>query len=323
MLTYFDSNVPKDNVSTIAFYNVENLYDVIDDPNTFDEEFTPRNEKHWTQKRLQNKLDHLTDVITHIGLDHAAMPPILVGLAEVENELVLKELVLHKTMIPYQYDFVHFDSPDGRGIEVALLFQSKFFEIISTEKYPLLIFEPNGDRDYTRDILCVKGNFNGEYMCIIVNHWPSRINGTEASEYKRLAAAGTIFEIINKIKTENDDAKIVVMGDFNDEWDNASIIKMVHENNLYNPMQSLKDKAKGTSYSQNRWYLFDQIFFSMNFFQKEKNKHTLKYAEIFDVKFIKTWHGKRKNTPYRTYVGKWHQGGFSDHFPVLAYLERF
>ena len=321
MQQYFHSEHSKQNIFTIAFYNLENLYDIFNDPNTNDDDFIPSGEKHWTIQRYKNKIEHLGEVITQIGLEHSTLPPVVMGIAEVENESVVRDLVQNKHMKPYNYDFVHYDSPDERGIEVALLYQKEYFELLTAERIPLLLFEADGHRDYTRDVLLVEGNYKGEQIFILVNHWPSRREGKEISENKRMAASQLVTEIIAKIRDENPNAKILVMGDFNDEPNSESIKQLVSQNDLYNPMESLKDKGVGSSYSQDRWYLFDQMLFSKNFFETDKGLLHLKYAEVFDPKFIKTWKGKRKNAPFRTYSGRWHLGGFSDHFPVVAYLE--
>lgn len=322
MLTYFNESTPKDQVFTIASYNLENLYDVFDDPITQDDDFTPKKDKHWNLKKYVNKIENLGEVIIKIGLDHSLIPPIVIGVYEVENERVLMDLVNSKPLKPFHYGYVHYDSPDHRGIDVAFLYQKEHFELLDSKPLPLLIFDNEGKRDFTRDILLVKGNFNGELMYFIVNHWPSRREGAVFTEPKRIIASQTVQEIIQNIITEDENAKIVVMGDFNDNPLDKSIKNLVTTCDLYNPMESLKDKSKGTSYSEKTWYLFDQIIFSKNFFEIENSKHTLKYADVYNTRFINTWKGKRKNTPFRTYIGKWHQGGFSDHFPVMAYLER-
>lgn len=322
MQTYFTSEHNKENIFTIGFYNLENLYDIYNDPVTHDDEFTPISPKHWNIKRYHQKIEQLSEVITQIGVEHSEIPPVVLGIAEVENEAVVKDLVMHTKMKEYDYEYVHFDSPDERGIEVAFLYQRAHFDLLTTQKIPIILYKPDGDRDYTRDILLVKGNYKGELMCFFVNHWSSRRDGVEQSEYKRMEAAKLVSTLIHKEKTDDPNAKIVVMGDFNDEPNNESIQYLVSTSDLYNPMQSLKDKEIGSSYSQDRWYLFDQIIVSKNFFDLENNKFLLKFAEVFNPKFIQTWKGKRKNSPFRSYFGKFYQGGFSDHFPVVAYLER-
>ncbi len=322
MLTYFNESTPKDQVYSMAFYNLENLYDIFDDPDTEDEEFTPTSDKKWSLKRYKNKINHLGEVIAKWGLEHADLPPIVLGVAEVENDQVFIDLVNNEHLLPFHYGFCHFDSPDPRGIDVAFLYQKMNFELIADQKHSLYLYDEEQERHYTRDILSVKGKFLGELTYFLINHWPSRRDGTKDTQWKRKEAAKKITEIILEIRKEEPEAKIVVMGDFNDEPTDVSVQKMVLENQLYNPMQSLKDKFNGTSFSQNRWYLFDQILVTPNFFEKETGKLTFKYADVFDPNYIQLHQGKHKRTPYRTYSGKWHQGGFSDHFPVLAYLQR-
>ncbi|MCC7520658.1 MAG: endonuclease [Flavobacteriaceae bacterium] len=322
MLTYFTDSIPKEQVFSIGFYNLENLYDIFDDPDTLDEEFTPSSEKHWSLNRYKKKINNLGEVIAKIGTEHSMLPPIVLGVAEVENDQVLIDLVNNEHIKPFHYGFCHFDSPDPRGIDVAFLYQKEHFKLIKDQKHSLYLYDQEQNRHFTRDILSVKGKFLGELTYFLINHWPSRRDGLEETLWKRLAAGKLVTELIHDIRLQEPEAKIVVMGDFNDEPLDTSVQKMTVENQLYNPMQSLKDKFNGTSFSQKRWYLFDQILVTPNFFEKETGKLTLKYADVYDVRFIKTWEGKHKHTPYRTYIGKRHQGGFSDHFPVLAYLER-
>ena len=322
MQTYFPKEHPKENIISVAFYNLENLYDIFDDPNANDNDFTPYGDKKWTLKRYKNKIEHLGEVISQIGLDHAEFPPIVVGIAEVENEKVVMDLVQNKHLTPYQYGYIHFNSFDERGIEVALLYQKERFELVSAERFPIMLYNPDGSRDYTRDVLVVEGKYQGESLCFFINHWPSRREGLELSEYKRIEASLTVADIINQKRAQQPDSKLIVMGDFNDEPDNESIKNLVKGADLYNAMDSLHAQDKGSCYSQDQWYLFDQILVSPNLFGRKSHTLTFKYADVFDPRFIKTWKGKRKDAPFRTYSGKWHLGGFSDHFPVVAYLER-
>ncbi|HHB51960.1 MAG TPA: endonuclease [Saprospiraceae bacterium] len=322
MFSFFTNKTPKDNVFTVAFYNLDNLFDIYDDPDTLDDEFTPQGEKRWTLRRYKNKITKIGDVLLQLGIKHSTTTPVLIGLAEVENKEVLLDLINSKKMRPHYYDFAHFDSPDERGIDVALLYQKKYFELLDAKKYPLLLFDEDGNRDYTRDMLLVKGRLNGELLYIIVNHWPSRRSGLKESEIKRITAAKRVHEIIADVHNETPEAKIIIMGDFNDGPHSVSIEKHLVTDDFYNPMAHLKDTGNGTSTYNDEWFLFDQIIFSKNFFEKKSHTHTFKYAEVFDPKFVRTWRGKRKNKPFRTYVGRWHQGGYSDHFPVFAYVEK-
>ena len=321
MFSYFKEKTPKDNVSTVAFYNLENLFDIYDDPKTYDDDFTPTGEKKWTYKRYKNKIKRLSQVILKIGVEHATTPPILIGIAELENKSVISDLVSSKYLRDFNYDYVHYDSPDERGIDVALIYLKEHFELLESKAYPLLLRDVEGKRDFTRDILLVKGKLKGELVYVVVNHWPSRREGQEESEIKSIAAAKRVQEIVADIKAETDNPKIIIMGDFNDGYDSSSIKSLVNDT-FYNPMERLKAKGKGTSVYNNEWFLFDQIIISKNFLTEQPNTHTFKYADVYDPKFIRTWRGKHKNDPYRTYIGRWHQGGYSDHFPVYLYLEK-
>lgn len=322
MFSYFKESIPKDSVSTVAFYNLDNLFDIYDDPDTLDDDFTPTGEKKWTYKRYKNKLHKLSEVIVKIGVEHSTAPPILVGLAELENESVVSDLVKSKNLRDFNYDYVHYDSPDERGIDVALIFQKEHFELLDSKGYPLMLFEEDGERDFTRDILLVKGNLKGELVYVIVNHWPSRREGKEQSEFKRIAAANRVHEIVADVKVETDNPKIIIMGDFNDGYNSPSIRKHLVTDEFYNPMERLKTKGNGSSVYNDEWYLFDQIIVSKNFLVEQSNTHKFKYASVYDPKFIRTWRGRRKNNPHRTFIGKWHQGGYSDHFPVYVYFEK-
>lgn len=309
------------NHHSIAFYNLENLFDTIDDPDTFDDDFTPEGRKKWNEKRYHRKLKKLSSVISQIGKEKANNAPIIVGVAEIENLKVLTDLINTKDLKEYHYGIAHYDSSDERGIDVALLYQKKHFELIDSEAIPLLLFNEEGERNYTRDILIVKGKLKEELIYFIVNHWPSRRKGTKETEYKRVKAAKTVHEVIEKIRIENNEAKIIIMGDFNDNPNSSSIKNYLVSDEFYNPFESIYDKGRGTATHNDDWYLFDQIIFSKNFFN-ENNGLVFRQAEIFEEYFLKSWKGKRKGSPFRTYIGKWHQGGFSDHFPVYIILEK-
>lgn len=310
-----------ENILSFAFYNLENLYDVLDDPNTEDEEFTPYGKLHWNSDRYKNKINNLGEVISQIGLEQANTPPMIVGVAEVENDLVLNDLVQNEHLEPFHYGYVHYDSADERGIDVALLYQKQHFEIVNQNRYPVVYEYETGEKDFSRDILAVEGKYKNESILVIVNHWFSRREGITISDKKRLVNARVVNEIIAQNRALNPDIKIVVMGDFNDEPLDRSVKNIVKVSNLHNMMQNLKEQNQGSLFAQGKWFLFDQILVSHNFFDKANGGLIIKNAEIFNPKFIKTWKGRRKNTPYRTFIGQWHQGGFSDHFPVLVYLE--
>jgi len=315
-------NSKQENHYTIAFYNLENLFDIYDDPNTLDDDFTPEGRNKWNDKRYTRKIKKLGSVISQIGIEESGIPPVIVGVAEIENLKVVTDLINSKDLEMYNYGIVQYDSPDERGIDVALLYQKEHFELLDSEAFPLLLFDEEGERDYSRDILLVKGNLKSELTYFIVNHWPSRRKGTEETEIKRIKAANLVHEIISKIKGETTDAKIIIVGDFNDNPNSPSIKQHLVSEDLYNPFESIYDKGEGSATHDRTWYLFDQIIVSKNFFDLENNTLVFKRAEIFDEHFLKSWKGKRRGSPFRTYIGKWHQGGFSDHFPVYITLQK-
>ena len=176
-----------------------------------------------------------------------------------------------------------------------------------------------GERDYTRDVLVVKGNLKGEMIHFLVNHWPSRRSGDVETEPKRINAAHLNLQIIANINKETPNAKVIIMGDYNDNPTSASVKDHLVTNEFYNPYESIYNKGKGTSTYNREWHLFDQIILSRNFLKEAK--FVFKEAHIFEESFLKEWKGKRKGSPFRTYIGKWHQGGFSDHFPVYIQLK--
>jgi hypothetical protein len=321
MFSFFKTEGKSSNAYTIAFYNLENLFDTLNDPAILDDDFTPKGTRHWNFKRYKNKIRKLGNVIAQLGTERSYYSPAIVGVAEVENDRVLYDLVQSKALINEHYGFVHYDSPDERGIDVALLYKKELFELLDSETFPLYVNAENGERDYTRDVLLVKGNLNGELIHFLVNHWPSRRNGFDTSEEKRVAAAQLVTEIVHSIKETSENAKIIIMGDFNDDPTDLSVKSMVN-NSFYNPMERLLSTGNGTLNYKKTWHLFDQIVFSKNFSEVEEGKHSFKYAEVYDKPFLKVWKGKLKGYPYRTFVSKWYQGGFSDHFPVYVYLNK-
>lgn len=306
---------------TIAFYNIENLFDIENDPHTNDDDFLPTSRKRWTPKRYQNKLLKLGTVISKIGEENTETAPVLVGLAEVENSKVVSDLVRSKNLINEGYSYVHYDSSDERGIDVALLYKSDVFKVENSETFSVYLQDELGQQDYTRDILLVQGKLGNESLSVIVNHWSSRREGVKETEFKRLAAAKVVNTVITRLKNEDENAKIIVMGDFNDNPNCNSILSMEKESNLYNPFKTVWSRDKGSLNHDFQWNLFDQILFSTNFFDSNNSTLTFHLADVFNSKFLTQYYGKYKGQPFRTYVGKKYKGGYSDHFPVYIQLK--
>lgn len=313
----------KKSISTVAFYNVENLFHPDDDKKTLDDDFTPKGKRKWTLKRYRTKIKKLGSVIAKLGINRSKNPPILVGLVEVESARVVEDLANSSLLRKHNYSYVHHNSPDERGIDVALLYNKIGFEYIASETYPVFLEDENGERDYTRDILKVSGYLNGELTHVLVNHWPSRRDGAAETEHKRITAAKVVRDIIAEIQDDELDPRIIIMGDFNDDPNSKSIHEYLVKDDLYNPMESLFDAEKSGSLTYNgKWNLFDQIIFSKNFLEKKHDAYSFYYAAVFNKKWMKIYKGKFKGNPFRTYAGRWYLGGFSDHFPVYAFLKK-
>jgi len=318
-------------IRTIAFYNVENLFDTINNPNTFDDDYTSKGKNHYSSKVYWDKIDKISTVISQIGFDKSKTSPAIIGLAEIENRSVLQDLINAEKLINKQYQIIHFDSPDVRGIDIALLYQEKYFTPINQEKFEVKLWDASGKRIYTRDILLVSGIMDDELIHVIVNHWPSRRGGQIKSNPKREKAAFITQSIIRKINLENENAKIIVMGDFNDDpidksvkigLNSTSKKQILNSNLLYNPMEKMYENGLNTLGYRDGINLFDQILISGACISLDKDFNTFKFytAGIFNPPYIITLKGKYKGYPFRSYQNNNYTGGYSDHFPVYLYL---
>jgi len=319
---------------TIGFYNLENLFDTIDDPNTRDDDFTPNGRNVWTSERYWRKIDHLSEVISQIGKKETGLPPAVLGVAEVENKNVLQDLVSSEKLQPYHYGIVHFDSPDRRGIDVGLIYMRDLFKPVNYKKYPLYLYE-DGKRIYTRDALLVSGFLDGEKIHILVVHWPSRRGGEARSRPHRIKAAQLDMQIIDSIQKAEPGAKIIMMGDLNDDPVSPSVKDVLHAKGkksevlpggLYAPMEHFYRAGIGTLAYRDSWNLFDQIFVTYPLIegtttnQKDYSSFKLWKAGIFNSPFLANSKGAFKGYPFRTYAGGQYLGGYSDHFPVYIIL---
>lgn len=313
---------PNADIHTIAFYNTENLFDYIDNPLTLDEGFLESSNKKWDKGRYETKIYKTGLAISKIGLDTLQKPPTLIGLAEIENDKVLTDLVQSTHLKDYNYGFVHYNSPDERGIDVALLYNKESFTSVDSETITLHVESEVGVRDYTRDILKVSGYLTDEKIYILVNHWPSRHKGTDMTGHKRMLAAQRVLELIDDILEQDADAKIIIMGDFNDNPKNNSIQFLKNKGSLFNPMEKLMSYKRGSANHNSKWILFDQILMTKNFLEPHQEGLKFIKADIFDEKFLTQKYGKYQGQPFRTYAGKRYIGGFSDHFPVYVQFKK-
>ncbi|MBT9186866.1 endonuclease/exonuclease/phosphatase family protein [Zobellia russellii] len=308
-------------LNTISFYNLENLFDTVDDPETLDDDFTPKGRKKWSLRRYKKKLYKLAKTISEIGNSETQSPPVLVGVAEVENQQVMEDLLAAEPLANIKYSYVHYDSPDERGIDCGLIYHKDHFEVLHSEPITLFIYEEDGRRDTTRDILYVKGKLNNEVVHIFVNHWPSRRSGNSKTGYKRVIAAETIIKFMAGIEEQEANPNYIIMGDFNDGPKSESVQSLMETKTLYNPMEKLLTPERGSANYKRSWMLFDQIMVSHSFLNFEKGTHSFAHANIFDEHFLTEFEGKYMGSPFRTYVGNKYIGGYSDHFPVYIQLK--
>lgn len=308
----------------IAFYNVENLFDTEDNPEKIDEDFTPSGKYEWTAEKYQLKLDNIARVLAALDAD-------IIGLAEIENDKVLKDLIAHKRLAEKGYQFIQEDSPDMRGIDVALLYRPDRFELTSFN-YHRVDFP--AEPDYTsRDFLIAKGKLpSGDNLYVSVNHWPSRYGGREESESRRLRVAEMVRAELDKIIASEDDPNIILMGDFNDDPHNKSLTDVlgamadasaVEDDGFFNPMGNmLQPDSVGTLYYRGKWNLFDQFVLSEELLQANNElMYSAGGATIFSAEWLRVGFGKASEAPRRAiFRGEFTEKGFSDHFPIILTL---
>jgi len=340
-------------IHTVAFYNFENCYDTINDPLINDDDWTPMGNQHWNAKKYHQKLENLAKVLSEIGVSENPNSPKFIGGAEIENQGVLEDLIKQPKLIDKDYGIIHFDSPDKRGIDVALLYQKKQFQPTSYINIPLYVYKKDSPKEitkaesvedsetediiqvssknhriYTRDQLLVSGFLNGEEIHIIVNHWPSRAGGEKKSSPYREMAGALNRKIIDSLQRINPNAKVITMGDLNDSPFNSSVkkavgakgkIQEVKQFGIYNPFEEMANKGLGTIAFRDAWDIFDQVMVSKSLLQKDYKTFQYWKAGIYNKPFLIQKNGKYKGYPLRHSLT---EIGFSDHFPVYIYLIR-
>lgn len=320
-------------VAVVGFYNLENLYDTVDNPIKNDDEFLPHSDKRYNTSVYTDKLTRLATVLSQIGTDVPGIPNrdglALIGVAEIENDTVLTDLVNHELLKKRGYKIVHYDSRDARGVDVALLYNPKYFTVEASDK--LFVQLPGGSKDayYTRDILWVKGKLDGETVHVYVNHWPSRSGGEERSAPARKAAAAVAKNHIDSIAKADGNQKVILMGDLNDDPISPSITEVlqakgkakdVRDGGLFNPWMELFKNGIGTLAYQDNWNLFDQIIISHPWLKKEQGGFFYHKQFIFNKEFMMENTGRYRGYPMRTWDGNTYRGGYSDHFPTYIVL---
>ena len=308
-------------VACIAFYNLENLFDTIAEAN--DKEFTPSGPNKWDSKKYYAKLHNMAEVIGQIGDEYIKGGPVLFGVSEIENRGVLEDLIHTPPLDKAGYQIVHYESPDKRGIDVGFVYQPKNFKVLDSKAIPLRIASKP---DWTsRDVLLVSGLLDGEPLYIMVSHWPSRSSGEKETAPLRAAAADLCYSTTQSIYKENPDAKIIIMGDLNDDPVDESLMKHlkiktkpqnISSGDLFDPMWQMYKDGIGTLAYRDSWNLFDQIVISSALTDKSKGGYQFYKARVFNKKFLIQKDGQYAGYPFRTYGGGVYQGGYSDHFPV-------
>lgn len=319
-------------IHTIGFYNLENLFDTINDPNKFDEASPIMEMRADRQEVYKKKVHNMARVIADIGRETAHNSPVVLGVSEIENREVLEDLVNDPLLLSKDYGIIHYHSPDARGIDVGLLYQKQYFTPLHTSSHELKIYDDSTrDRVYTRDQLLVSGKLEGEMVHFIVNHWPSRSGGEARSRPKRVAAAQLSKRLVDSLQANDPYAKIFVMGDLNDDPINASVKEVLKAEKdkekvgfkgLYNPYESYYKNGLGTTAYRDAWSLFDQILISKPLLEKDYSTFRYYQANIYNKNYLVETRGRWRGYPKRSFSDGGFTDGFSDHFPVYVYLVR-
>ncbi|MBO7067071.1 MAG: endonuclease/exonuclease/phosphatase family protein [Bacteroidaceae bacterium] len=313
----------------VCFYNLENLFDTVHDYGKNDFDFLPNGSYHWTKNKYENKLKNMAQTICDLGTDKVPYGASIIGVSEIENDRVMEDLCAQPNMKARGYKFIHFEGPDKRGVDCALIYNPKAFQV--TKAFHKLYVYENGDTTHaTRPFLCVQGILAGDPLTVIVCHWPSR--GAEG--IFREAGGRQVRALTDSIHAADPDMRIMVMGDMNDDPDNASMAKClgakrkmkdVGDGDFYNPWWDvLRKNGQGTLSYQGAWNLFDQIVLSKNLLDvndaKDYSHLTLFKYQIFKRDYLIQQEGKYKGTPKRTTSGGVWLNGYSDHLPTVTYL---
>ena len=316
------------NKAVVGFYNVENLFDTIDDPLKNDEQFLPDGDYRWGSARYEAKLKSLSKVIAEMARLEGGL--VVLGVSEIENEQVLLDLAATELLKPYRLSVCHHESPDHRGVDVAFFYDASRFKILSTRAFPTIV--PNNPDFITRDQWLMTGILDGvDTLDIVVNHWPSKSGGEKRSLPGRIAAGQLGRQIADSVLHSRPNAKFIYMGDLNDNPTSKCIIaemntKTKPENltqyDLYNPMWKLFRDGLGSYAYRDSWEMLDNIIISGGLVNAVPGTYKFRSAHIFRKDYLFTKSGSYMDYPYRTFAGGNDQGGYSDHLPVYIVLTR-
>ncbi|WP_178991751.1 endonuclease/exonuclease/phosphatase family protein [Winogradskyella schleiferi] len=318
-------------IHTVAFYNLENLFDTINDPLKYDEA-SPIMEMNANRSEVyKKKIKNMARVIANIGSDYANNSPAVIGVCEIENRQVLVDLVNDPLLLGKDYGIIHFDGPDKRSIDVALLYQKALFKPIAESSHELMIYDNiTRKRVFTRDQLLVSGKLDGDLIHLLVNHWPSRSGGEARSRSKRVGAAKLNKRLIDSLQSIDPYAKIFTMGDLNDDPTNESVKDVlkakkekedVELKGIYNPFEKMfTEKGYGTTAYRDAWSLFDQIMMTQPLLEDDYSSFRFWKAGIYNKAYLSNKRGRYEGYPFRSFADGGFTDGFSDHFPVYVYL---
>lgn len=316
------------NLGAVGFYNTENFFDVTNDPEKNAHEYSPEGSRKWTQKRYENKVWKIGSVISELGLKETGEPPLIVGLAEVENQVVLEDLIRSEHLAAHNYGYIHFESRDERGIDNAILYRKDLVQLQHSEPMPFSYLKPPDfiSTDFSRDVLYVQLKLGAQHLHLFVLHLPSRRDLDVNREFRNIILK-EIKNKVNEILHQDANAQVILMGDFNgnpNDVDAKEILQTSKEheighNELFNPMLEMFPK-NGSLKHEGRWILFDQILFSKTFLEKSGEGMRFQSAHIYNDRSVQDWDRRFKGSPFRTFAGSKYLGGYSDHFPVYAII---
>lgn len=320
----------KFSVYAVGFYNLENLFDTCHDEGKNDYEYLPNGGMKWNGRKYSNKLRNMATVLSEMGTD--MLPKVgcaIIGVSEVENDKVLTDLTAQKPLAARGYKFCHIEGPDVRGVDCALLYNPQLFNVRNVKLVPYVQPHKKDSNYFTRGFLTVSGTLADEHVTVIVNHLPSRFNGS----FYREQGAKQVKAIKDSIIKEDPAVKVIIMGDMNDDPMDNSMAKELHgkreisevgDDDMYNPWWNVLKNGKGTLFYNGSWNLFDQILLSPSLLCRngQKDYSTLKYLkhQIFSRDYMFQKEGRYKGQPKRTHAGGVWLNGYSDHLPTIVYL---
>ena len=330
----------------IGFYNLENLFDIYDDPAKNDAEFLPEGKNKWTEAKYQKKLQNMAKVIRSMKEENGAWHALL-GVSEIENRLVLEDLVMEPQIASANYQIIHYDGPDRRGVDVALLYKPDVFKFLDSESIPFTFegssiewIQSKEERDYfrTRDILMVHGLIDGEHFAIYVAHLPSRAGGKKGGNQLRDRGGEIMYEHAMKMQEKYPGIKIICMGDMNDNPTDPSMAKYLHglenkadvtDKDFFSPFLSMLKAGFGSLAYQGVWSIYDLILVNNALANPQDGTFGIRqlhkkgyYGRIYNAKFLTNQSGQYKGTPFRTFSNGSFIGGYSDHYPTYIVITK-